>query len=268
MKFSSLILVFVLAFGFLQIKAQDSLVLKSAYLPVNDSVLVFTPKDYQPHDSTYPVVYMLHGYGGNYTQLNKMLKLQNYADEFKFIIICPDGLFDSWYINSPLKQNIEWETFFFSDLYPKINKAYAVDTTNIFITGLSMGGHGAMFLFLRHSSKFKAAASSSGVLDLNYSALKYSSLSNTLGEYNQSKDIFNNYSAINQLDSIKFTDKPIFVDCGTKDHLLKANNQFNEACMDRWIQITYMNMPGRHNAKYWKSSFPWHFDFFEKQVGK
>ena len=257
-----------LLLAFNRINAQDTLVLHSEFLPANDTVLVFTPKDYNPKDSIYPVIYMLHGYGGNYSQMNKLLHLQDYANEYNFIIVCPDGLFDSWYIDSPVRRKSQWETFFFTDLYPGIKKDYATDTSNIFITGLSMGGHGAMYLFLRHSKKFKAAASSSGVLDLNYSALKYSSLSNMLGEYNSSISVFNEYSTINQLDSIKFTDKAIFVDCGNKDHLLEANNKFNEACMDRWIQITYMNMQGRHNAQYWKTSFPWHFEFFEKQIEK
>ena len=268
MKYNNLLFIILFAFSSLWLEAQDTLVINSSYLPANDTVLIFTPTNAHPKDSSYPVVYMLHGYGGNYSQINKILNLQVYADKYRFIIVCPDGLFDSWYFNSPIRRKLQYETFFFTDLYPKINKDYSIDTTNIFITGLSMGGHGAMYLFLRHATKFKAAASSSGVLDLNYSSLKYSSLSNKLGEYKNSISVFNEYSAINQLDSIKFTDKAIFVDCGTKDHLLEANNKFNEACMDRWIQITYMNMSGRHNATYWKSSFPWHFDFFLKQVKK
>ena len=261
------LLVFILAIpAWLNIKASDTLVVSSQYLPVNDSVLVITPTDYHPRDSVYPLVYMLHGYGGKFTNLNSFLDLQSYADEYRFIIVCPDGLFDSWYFDSPRKTNMKWETFFFNDLYPLINEKYPVDTVNIFITGLSMGGHGAMYLFLRHSGKFNAAASSSGVLDLNYSALKYSSLSNHLGEYNDSKDVFTKYSAISQLDSIKFTDKQIFTDCGTKDHLLEANNKFNEKCMDYRIQITFMTMPGRHNRRYWVNSFPWHFDFFQRRL--
>lgn len=268
MKYKYLSLFIIFLFAYQLDNAQDTLVLQSTYLPKNDTVLVFTPNQYQPKDSTYPLVYMLHGYGGNYSQMNKLLNLQSYANQYRFIIVCPDGLFDSWYFNSPIRLKSQYETFFFSDLYPKINKDYPTDTTNIFITGLSMGGHGAMYLFLRHASKFKAAASSSGVLDLNYSSLKYSSLSNMLGEYKTSISTFNEYSAINQLDSIKLSNKAIFVDCGTKDHLLEANNKFNEACMDRWIQITYMNMPGRHNAVYWKSSLPWHFEFFLKQINK
>ncbi len=262
----SILLFLLISFG--KVKAADTLKVLSSYIPVPDTVLVFTPRGYRTSDSAYPLVYMLHGYGGNYSQINKIIDLQYYADKYRFVIACPDGLFDSWYFNSPVDPKMQYESFFVEDLYPEILKDYRIDSNNIFITGLSMGGHGSMYLFLRHAKMFKAAASSSGVLDLNYSALKYSSLSDRLGEYDKSKNLFDKFSAINQLDSIKFSDKEIFADCGTKDYLLKANKKFNEACMDRWIQITFMTMNGRHNYKYWRKSLPWHFDFFRRVYGR
>lgn len=247
-------------------KAADTLVIHSKYIPVSDSILIFTPQNYNSHDSIYPAVFLLHGYGGNYKSFSRFLDLQALANQYNFIIICPDGLKESWYLNSPVKPSFQYESFFFNDLWTNINTTYRIDTMNIFITGFSMGGHGAMYLFLRNQNKFRAAGSSSGVLDLNYSSLKLTSISKLLGDYGIHPQAFDKFSAINHLDSIKFTDKQIFVDCGTKDHLLEANKLFNEACMERWIMIRYMTMEGRHNKEYWEKSFPWHFYFFSQQV--
>ncbi|MCK5777127.1 MAG: prolyl oligopeptidase family serine peptidase, partial [Bacteroidales bacterium] len=169
---------------------------------------------------------------------------------------------DSWYFDSPTQRNSEFETFFFHDLLPYVKHEFKVDTTAIFITGLSMGGHGAMYLFLRNSNKFAAAGSSSGVLDLNASSLKYSSLSNRLGEYKQNQKRFDSYSAINLLDSIKYTAKPIIFDCGNRDHLYKANKMFKQACDSLHVNAYYFSFPGRHNRAYWRESLPMHFRFF------
>jgi putative tributyrin esterase len=244
----------------------DTLVFISKYLPKPDTVLVFTPKEDQKNYKHLPLVYMLHGYGGNHSSFNEIIDLQKIADSLNFIIVCPDGLIGSWYFDSPIKTNSNYESFFFNDLYENIIENYPIDTQNIFITGYSMGGHGAMYLFLRHNQKFKAAASSSGTLDLNYSSLKYSSLSDMLGEYEKNKTVFDSYSAVNQLDSVMYSSKSIFVDCGDKDYLLAANQVFSERCKEKRINLIYSTMPGRHNAEYWKKSFLWHFFFFQQQI--
>jgi len=258
-----LFLFIILIGGSLFLQGQGLFVLKTQLLENPDTVAFYLPKGYSPAEKkNYPLVFMLHGYGGNYKQMGQMLNLQNIANSYGFIIVCPDGQTDSWYFDSPRQRNSEYESFFFQDLLPYIKNEFHVDTNAIFITGLSMGGHGAMYLFLRHSRKFAAAGSSSGVLDLNASSLKYSSLSNRLGEYNQQKERFDGYSAINLLDSIKFTDKPIIFDCGNGDHLYEANKDFKDACDSLHVNAFYFSSPGRHNRAYWRESLPLHFRFF------
>jgi putative tributyrin esterase len=247
------------------LNAQDTLVLQSKYLPVNDTVLIFTPQQYNK-TKNWPLLYMLHGYGGNYGSFNRFLEMQRLADEYGMILVCPDGLKESFYLNSPVKPELQWESFFIHDLYPRVLQSYAVDSSHVFITGYSMGGHGAMYIFLRNHKLFAAAASSSGVLNLNASALKLTALSRILGDYGVYPDRFKSYSALHHLDSIRFSEKKIFVDCGSKDYLLPANQEFNEACMDLWIQITFMKMTGRHNVKYWKESFLWQMEFFKRNI--
>jgi S-formylglutathione hydrolase FrmB len=256
-----LLLVFISS-SFL-LSAQGIFVIKTKLLENPDTVVFYLPKDYKPFEKkTYPVVFMLHGYGGDFTQMGKIINLQNMANSYGFIIVCPDGQKDSWYFDSPMQKNSKFETFFFNDLIPYIKEEFRIDTNAIFITGLSMGGHGAMYLYLRHSNRFAAAGSTSGVLNLNASSLKYSSLSNRLGEYKQHKKTFDSYSAIALLDSIKFTSKPIIFDCGNGDHLYQANKEFKDACDSLHVNAFYFSFPGRHNRAYWRESLPLHFRFF------
>jgi S-formylglutathione hydrolase FrmB len=243
--------------------SQQQFVLQSENLTKADTIWVFTPAGYADNiDKSYPAIYLLHGWSGTYHQWNDIINCQEYADEYGFVIICPDGLYDSWYINSPVPEENQFESFFVSDLLPFISGNFRIQQQNIFITGLSMGGHGAMYLYLRHSNRFAAAGSTSGVLNLNASSLKYSSLSNRLGEYKQHKKTFDSYSAIALLDSIKFTSKPIIFDCGNGDHLYQANKEFKDACDSLHVNAFYFSFPGRHNRAYWRESLPLHFRFF------
>jgi len=247
------------------VQAQETFIVKTKYLANADTSYVFYPKQRQTFTiQKTPIVIMLHGYGGDYKQWNNVTNLQQLANKYNCIIVCPDGGKESWYLNSPKKKESQFESFFIKDYLPYLKENFSIDTNGIFITGLSMGGHGAMYLFLRHPQLFASAGSTSGVLDLNASGLKYSSLSNCLGEYDTNKDVFDNNSAINLLDNIKFENKPIIFDCGNKDHLYEANKAFKEKCDSLYIKAFYFSSPGRHNRMYWKESIAWHFEFFNK----
>jgi len=245
--------------------AQDIFIVQTDHLPNADTSIIYYPKQRQTFiEQKTPIVVMLHGYGGNYKQWSKITNLQSYANEYNCIIVCPDGGKQSWYFDSPIKQESKFESFFIEDYLPYLKENLSIDTNGIFITGLSMGGHGAMYLFLRHPELFASAGSTSGVLDLNASGLKYSSLSNYLGEYDTNKARFDNHSSINLLKNIKFTEKPIIFDCGNKDHLYQANKAFKEKCDSLYIKAFYFSFPGRHNRTYWKESIHWHFEFFNR----
>lgn len=245
--------------------AQDTLVFESEFLEKNDSVLIFIPEDYSASEQ-FPLVYMLHGYGGDFKQWSEITDLQNLSNEYGFVIACPDGQFDSWYFDSPRMKKSKFESFFTQDLYPQILESYKIDKENVFITGLSMGGHGAFYLFLKNLELFNSAASTSGVLDLNQSSLKYSSLSDKLGEYNLSKELFDKYSSINLLDTIRFSTHSIFFDCGYDDHLYKSNLEFWNKAKELKVDAIFKQSAGRHTRDYWQKSIIWHFVFFENQL--
>ncbi len=250
---------------YVQCSAQDELVLSSDRLPGNDTVWIFKPAGYTTNQK-FPVVYLLHGLGGKYDSWNKLVNLQDYADIYGFMIICPDGFTDSYFFDSPLIKNSKFETFFTKELYPFILKKYAVDSSKIFITGLSMGGAGAMYLFIRNQQLFLGAGSTSGVFNLNDSGSKYKSLSRLLGDYLSNQKRFNEYSVINLLANLKGSDKQIIFDCGRNDPFYKSNNELNVKCDELGINATYISQPGTHNHTYWKKAIKQHFDFFRSLV--
>lgn len=250
------------------IQAQDQHILKSKNIQSADTVWVFTPSVYKSDpEKSFPLIYMLNGWSGSYHQWNDIIGCQNFADRYGFIIVCPDGLFDSWYINSPAIAGSRYSDFFFSDLMPFIAENYRVDRENIFITGLSMGGHGALYLFAMNPGLFRSAGSLSGVLDLSICASEYR-INDYLGirEPNSNDPLLKTYSVAGNIKRIAASGKEIIFTCGTSDRFYAVNNQFKTLCDEYRIAATYIISPGGHDYAYWKSAIGYHFDFFNLMV--
>jgi len=250
------------------LSAQKQYILTSQHISKADTVWVFTPAGYANNPAkSYPLIYLLHGWSGSYHQWNDIMDCQKYADQYGFIIVCPDGLYDSWYINSPAIKESQYADFFFKDLFPFISKTYRTDSKNVFITGLSMGGHGALYLFEQKPALFRSAGSISGVLDLTNSRKDYR-ISEYLGLKKDASDekILKAYSVFGNIEKIAASGKEIIFSCGVADPFYKVNNEFRIKCDVDKIAATYISNPGAHNYPYWKSNIGSHFEFFRNRI--
>ena len=249
------------------LSAQEEIIIPSPqYLKTNDTVWVRTPSDLDL-SKKYPVVFLMHGHGGSYKDYLSDIKFQDVADRYGFILVTTNGSKDCWYINSPNPDDMQYESYFFNQLIPEIDKRYPTDTDNRFITGFSMGGHGAMWLFLQRPDYFRTAGSSSGVLELRFSGAVNGSLKRILGDYdNGANKNFHTYSCINNLENIAGSDKYIYFDCGTSDHLYQSALLFRQRCDALNVKARSVIMPGKHDGAYFDEAFYLHFEFFKNQV--
>src|SRR5699024_5624000 len=77
------------------------------------STVVVPEAYYEIKESRFPVLYLLHGYSGDYLSwINLVPRLKDYVDEFKMIVVAPDGGYDSWYLDSPVNEEVRYETFY------------------------------------------------------------------------------------------------------------------------------------------------------------
>ena len=244
--------------------AQDKLIYQSKNLPKPDTTWVFKPKNYN-ETQKLPVIFLLHGYSGNYKQWNSIMDAQKYADEYGFIIVCPDGLFDSWYLNSPAKKDWQYESFFFDELYPDIKSKYKVDNRYVFISGLSMGGHGALYLFIKKPELFTSAGSTSGGVMLRDFSAKYG-LNALLGNPSKEDKIWDEYSVVPNIYKLQNTNKPFIFDCGSEDFFYAYNNDLKKKADELKLKATYISQPGAHNKAYWEKSIKQQFAYFKNQI--
>lgn len=233
------------------------------YLNCKDKIIVILPEGYSSNKK-YTTVYFLHGLDEKAEQDIQRYNLEQIATENNEIIVCLNGHRNCWYLDSPIKGQMQYKSYFFEMIMPYINKHYSTDSDNIFITGISMGGHGAMTLFLDHPDIFKGAGSCSGVLDLKYSKSRDKTLAAVIGDYNDGKnENFKKYSAnynVKRLEGKE--DKFIYVNCGTEDHVLDTSLNFLKECKKYHIEVQSKFSHGKHKHNYWAKSLYRHFQLF------
>ena len=249
----------------LQAAQVDTLLVRSESMNKDIKVVAVRP-DKAVKGEKCPTVYLLHGYSGRYdTWLGVRPDLPAIADRDGIIFVCPDGNHDSWYWDSPVVPESRYETFISKELieYTDKNLNAIPDRSKRAITGLSMGGHGAMWNAIRHQDVFGAVGTTSGGMDIrpfpgSWGMKKY------LGERDTNLDIWNNHTVINQLDRLKNGDLAIIIDCGVDDFFLAVNKAVHERLLSQKIAHDFILRPGGHNRDYWNNSIGYQIKFFKK----
>lgn len=263
-KFTSLLyLSFLYLLSFPALASVDTVATFSKSMQKEIKAVVITPKNYSPANE-YPVVYLLHGYSGNYKNwIDKVPQLESYADQYGLIIVTPDGNFGSWYWDSPEVADSKYETYVGKELIAFIDKEYSTISSREgrAITGLSMGGHGALYLAMRHQDTFGTAGSLSGGVDIgpfpeNWEMKKY------LGTKAENTDRWEEYSVMYQSNRLIPNRLKLIISCGTEDFFYNVNVKLHEKLAYNNIPHTFMTGPGGHTWDYWTDAIQYQLLFF------
>ncbi|MGH9547256.1 MAG: alpha/beta hydrolase [Terriglobales bacterium] len=176
-RLSFLFLTFVLLIllpGVAQAQSRtDCNVINSHILKQAVHYCVQLPPDYGAKDSAhrrYPVLYFLHGLGqneqtlfstGGWSVLEDLRRQHKIND---FLVVAPEGK-RSFYINSP-GNTLRYSDFFLQEFMPYIESRYRVrpGRKSRAITGVSMGGYGALRFAFAHPELFSAVSAQSAAL--------------------------------------------------------------------------------------------------------
>lgn len=169
----SFFIIVVLCFNFsAHLYSQVTVVEDSLFSSSVKSTMKFyavLPNGYAKSHERYTTIYLLHGSGGDYTNWVKLTDLVRYAREYNFIIITPDGK-NSWYSNSIVMQNANYEDYIVKDLIPHVDKKYRTLQSKFSraVAGLSMGGYGAAKFGLKYPGQFFFAGCLSPAIQFPY----------------------------------------------------------------------------------------------------
>ncbi len=122
------------------------------------------PGFYQDKTKHYPVLYYFHGLGDNEQSLlnfggwDVVSELRSQGKVGDFVILAPSAG-HTFYINSE-DGKIRYEDFMLKEFMPQMEKKYRAESTRATrgITGVSMGGYGALRLAFKYPDQFAAVS--------------------------------------------------------------------------------------------------------------
>ncbi|WP_242927915.1 alpha/beta hydrolase [Pontibacter vulgaris] len=272
-KLYTLLLLFSLTILTTQAAKVDTLVINSPAMQKTLKAGIVTPDGYKKRkNGPYPVLYLLHGYSGNFSNWLKVPPqkdlLKTMADKYQVIIVTPDGGYSSWYFNSPTDRASQYETFITQELVTDIDKKYKTikEKNGRFISGLSMGGHGALYLAARHPELYLAAGSMSG--SVNIAAIDRAkllkSIEAVLGPKQENQERFQENSIVHMVPQLKQSGVSFMIDCGVDDFLIEDNRELHRRLVAEKVPHDYTERPGAHSWGYWGNALEYHLLFFRK----
>lgn len=241
---------------------RENIAVKSQAMDKEVPVTVILPNAYHSMEQM-PVVYLLHGHGDNNTAWDVKGNAAALADQYNVILVMPDGGKNSWYWDSPVDASYKYETFVAKELIAYIDSHYKTkaERTARAITGLSMGGHGAMYLAIRHQDTFGAAGSTSGGVDIRPFPKNWG-MSLRLGTIEEKPENWEQYTVTNMVGMLQPNALKLIIDCGSEDFFFKVNCELHDKLMEAKIPHDFYVRPGVHNWDYWRNSIKYQMLFF------
>ncbi|WP_020532314.1 alpha/beta hydrolase [Flexithrix dorotheae] len=242
---------------------------KTPHLKGRGDICLFVP-EIETSISDLPLVILMHGvYGSAWCWAMKggaHLTAQRLISEGKIkpmVVAMPsDGLWGdgSGYLTHHSRNFEKW----ISEDVPaavKENIPLVTGKSLLFISGLSMGGFGALRIGAKYPEKFRAISGHSSITALEQMKLF---VEEPLSDYKQDnaidEDVFKTMqSNQNQLPPIRF-------DCGKNDLLIEHNRLLHQQLEKANIPHKYEEFGGEHSWDYWQKHLEDTLEFFNAQL--
>lgn len=203
-------------------------------------------------DAPPPVLYLLHGLSDDDTSWVRRTSIERYASTRGIAVVMPQ-VHRSFYADEVY--GAAFWTFLTQELPQTVAGFFRVSLRpeDTYVAGLSMGGYGALKWALREPSRFAAAASMSGALDL-------ASVDLSTREAGMAHRLFGDRPVAGTDDDLlhlleTVQDAPrIYVTCGTEDALIGSNQLFVERARAAGLDVTASFGPGIHEWALWDTA--------------
>lgn len=265
----------------------DCNVLKSRILGETVHYCVLLPSTYDSSSAKhYPVLYFLHGLGENEQTLfktggwNLIEDLRQQHKIGDFLIVTPEAR-TSFYVNSA-DGKVRYSDFFMQEFIPYIEGRYRIrrERKARAITGISMGGYGALRFAFAYPDMFSAVSAQSAALmtespqELNAAMRSGTRLGNLIGP------VFGNPIEVrhwNENDPMALAKKnktaigtlAIYFNCGRDDEydFEVGAAALDEQLMEERIKHEFHLYSGNHSASYFGAHIGEVMEFHSKMFG-
>jgi S-formylglutathione hydrolase FrmB len=246
---------------------------------------VFLPPSYDFDQARkFPALYFLHGLGENAQTLlnaggwNLIENLWEQRQIGEFLIVTP-AADRSFYINSR-DGHVRYEDFFIREFLPFIESHYRIhaERSDRAITGISMGGYGALRFALRYPQLFGSASAHSAALvaelpEVQSSSPQQEALARMMGTAFGAPFDRAFWNRNNPFTLVENGARPggmkVYFDCGTDDQFgFDAGAQaFHDLLVAKKIPHEFHLYPGGHDWTYFAEHFPASLQFHSHAFG-
>lgn len=208
---------------------------------------VYTPPDYS-NDKKYPVLYLLHGIGGDETEWQRFATpnviLDNLIADQKalpMIVVMPNGRAQkndraegNVFSHAPAFENFERDLL--DDVIPAIETKYSVAAEREMraLAGLSMGGGQSLNFGLKHLDTFA-----------------------WIGAFSAAPNTKAPDELIPDVEAAKSKLKLLWLSCGNKDNLIRISQNMHKFLKENGIPHVWHVDNHGHDPEHWKSSLYW-----------
>ena len=255
-----------------QSQVLESLSIQSEILETTVPFSVYLPDGYNSSNQKYPILYLLHGGGGNETDWLVRGNIQNIMDNAiqeghmpRTIVIMPSSL-ATHYVNS-YDGKMKYKDMFIQEFIPKIESTYRcrTDRDSRGIAGLSRGGYGSLLYAITNPDLFRTCVALSSALRTDEEFMNYNQEDwmkryyRYYGGETSDKRLKENYRSHSPLDLILNQDiekiKTIYfyIDCGDDDYLINGNMLLHQRMNELGIKHEFRVRDGAHTWSYWRS---------------
>lgn len=241
---------------------------KSAALKRRADLTCYVPPNAE--EETLPLVILLHGIygshwawlfkGGAHRVLDRLIAEENLPP--MMLAVPSDGLWGdgSGYVKHDNADYAKW-------IVDEVPEAAALVDARCagsprFITGLSMGGYGALRLGALHPEAFTALSAHSSATHLEQ---LFDIVQEPASAYALSED-----APLAVVDCLKANAArlpPFRFDCGCEDFLVEPNRQLHTDLTTAGIAHEYAEFSGAHTWDYWQEHIADSFRFFARHLG-
>jgi S-formylglutathione hydrolase FrmB len=247
---------------------------------------VLLPDGYATSTESYPVVYLLHGYGDDekawYTSGGLQYYVDQYAGQIVPMIYVMPAAYYSYYVNK-FSGDYPYMDMMTTELVPTIDSLFRTkkDKSARAVMGYSMGGYGALVLPALNPEVFSVAVPLSMSFRTDEQYLEEpqdvfnSQWANLFGGFGATgtarlTDYYILHSPFHFFgtgDLLRFDELKILIDCGDDEESLSITSDELHAFMrDHSLAHEYRVRNGGHSFNYWKKGYPEAFQFISNAV--
>ena len=223
----------------------------------------------------FPVLYLLHGGGDDSSAWQRYTRIEDHVRDLPMIVVMPDGFY-GFYVDNVAGP--AYARYMMDDVVGFVERTLPARTGRRArsVSGLSMGGYGALFLALTYPDRFASANSHSGCFGfwgrhLDHWEMtitpEYRAMLRRIHGPRPEGGAFDLFSLATRTRRRKATLPKICLDCGTADSLLATNRDFHQHLDDQRIPHEYAEFPGGHTWDYWDLSIRQALAFHGKALG-